>query len=271
MSNTKIIISHDVDHLWATDHLKDLIIPKLLLRSAIHLLQGKISPRNYLWRVWSCFPGMRWNRIPEILEFDKANNIPSTYFFGMANGLGMSYSTSKAAFFIQLVMNAGFDVGVHGINYSDTEKMIIEKEKFHKLSGLTEFGIRNHYVRYDNDTFKKMSEIGYLFDTSRFCKECISLDEPYKVGDMWEFPLHVMDGYVLDPGNFDKAKRDIESALESAINQKKMFFTFLFHDYLYNPKQYPEEKALYEWFVNHCKSLGLEFLNYRDAIKELEA
>lgn len=271
MSNPKIIISHDVDHLWSTDHIKDLIIPKLLVRSTIHLLQGKINLSNYLWRIWSCLPGNRWNRIPEILEFDKTNNIPSTFFFGMANGLGMSYPASKATCWIELVMNAGFDVGVHGINYTDTEKMAVEKEKFHRLSGLTEFGIRNHYVRYDNETFKKMSEIGYLFDTSQFCKEQIRLNEPYKVGDMWEFPLHVMDGYVLHTGNFDKAKLDIESALESAIKKKKMFFTFLFHDYMYNSKQYPEEKALYEWFINHCKSLGLDFVNYRNAIKELEA
>lgn len=267
----KIIISHDVDHLWATDHIKDLIVPKLLVRSAIHLLQGKISLNSYFWRICSCLPGKRWNRIPEILEFDKANNVPSTFFFGMANGLGLSYSLRKASRWVELVMKEGFDVGVHGINYTDIGVMAKEKERFSRISGLKSFGIRNHYVRYDQDTFKKMSEIGYLFDTSQFCKKNISLDDPHKIGIMWEFPLHVMDGYVLHPGKLDKAKQDIEFALESAIKQNKKFFTFLFHDYMYTAKQYPEEKSLYEWFVNHCKKLDLEFVNYRDAIKELEA
>ena len=29
-----------------------------------------------------------------------------------------------------------------------------------------QFGIRMHYVRYNSSTFSKLSEIGYLFDTS---------------------------------------------------------------------------------------------------------
>ena len=84
----KIIVSHDVDHLWATDHVKDLIIPKFLVRSTIHLFQRRIAVPTFWGRLLACIPGKRWNRIPEILEFDKANNIPSTFFFGMANGLG---------------------------------------------------------------------------------------------------------------------------------------------------------------------------------------
>lgn len=270
MHKPKIIVSHDVDHLWSTDHIKDLIIPKFIVRSTIHLLQGKICLSSYFWRLWSCFPGKRWNRIPEIIEFDKENNIPSTFFFGMANGLGMSYPISRVSSWIKMIMNAGFDVGVHGVNYSDKKMMAQEKDRFQKLSGLKSFGIRNHYVRYNNDTFNKMSELGYLFDTSQFCKGMIKLDEPYKIGNMWEFPLHVMDGYVLHPGKLDSAKRDIEAALESAIDHNLRFFTFLLHDYMYNSKQYPEEKALYEWFISYCKELELDFINYREAIKELE-
>ena len=48
------------------------------------------------------------------------------------------------------------------------------------------------------------------------------------------------------------------------------YFTFLFHDYFYNEKTYPEHKAYYEWFVNYCRNQQLVFTSYREAINELE-
>ena len=35
----KIIVSHDVDHLYGSDHYKDLIYPKLWLRETLSLLK----------------------------------------------------------------------------------------------------------------------------------------------------------------------------------------------------------------------------------------
>ena len=44
----KIIISHDVDHLDASDHLfRDLILEKLWVRSFLHLCQGRISLKTF--------------------------------------------------------------------------------------------------------------------------------------------------------------------------------------------------------------------------------
>ena len=265
----KIIISHDVDHLYPSDHiLRDLIFPKLWVRSAIEMINGKISFLVFYYRLISIFD-KRLNRIPEIIEFDKKNNIPSVFFFGMDNILGMSYKISAAAPWIKYVLENGFDAGVHGVAFDDTNKMNDEFKRFQIISDLDSFGIRMHYVRYNDTTFKRMNQIGYLFDTSEFRKTNSDLKKPYKIGRMWEFPLYIMDGYILHQG-LETAQKQTIDLINKARMMKTVYFTFLFHDSLFNERTYPMQKYYYEWFVNYIQSLGFKFISYRDAIAELE-
>jgi hypothetical protein len=265
----KIIISHDVDHLFPKDHIfRDLIIPKFWIRSFGHLLQRKIKIVTFWHRLAIIFQ-KKWHCIDEMMAFDKAHAIPSVFFFGMDNILGMSYKKKEVAPIIKKVMNCGFDIGVHGVEIDDMSKIKKEYDEFTQLSGLHRFGIRTHYVRYHETTFQKFDKTGYLFDTSVFNKKELQLQAPYKIGNMWEFPLHIMDGYVLTEG-LQKAKVKTVKAFEEAESIKLEYFTFLFHDPLFNEKTEPEAKEYYEWFVNECKIRGFSFISYHEAIKELE-
>ena len=87
-------------------------------------------------------------------------------------------------------------VDFHG--YSRIRRNVFrEYIDFKKIVKRTDYGIRMHYVRRDDTTFEKLSELNYLFDTSEFNKKSgHCLKSPYKVGDMWEFPLCIMDGYL---------------------------------------------------------------------------
>ncbi|CEM62723.1 conserved hypothetical protein [Treponema phagedenis] len=264
----QIIVSHDVDHLYPSDHiLRDLIFPKLWVRSFIQLCKRQISFSSFWYRLISIFD-KRLNRIPEIIAFDKAHGVKSTFFFGMDNILGLSYKKEKTKSWIKYVLDSGFDAGVHGIEIKDIEKMKQEYSDFKDISGLSSFGIRTHYVRYDDNTFNKMEKIGYLFDTSEFNKKAIGLKEPYKVGTMWEFPLHIMDGYIIH-NNLEHAKQKTIVALREAEKKQLPYFTFLFHDYMFNGKTYPIDKIFYEWFVKYCTENNYPFISYRDALKVL--
>jgi hypothetical protein len=265
----KIIISHDVDHLYPSDHIfRDLIFPKLWVRSIKELTKGKISLQTCYYRLISIFDN-RLNRITEIIEFDKKHNIPSVFFFGMDNILGMSYKKNTATPWIKFVLEEGFDVGVHGVEIEDIKRMRHEFNDFKEISNLSSFGIRTHFVRSNKSTFLKMAEIGYLYDTSEFNKMTIDLKPPYKIGNMWEFPLYIMDGYVMKD-KFETAKELTIEALDRAKKKGLEYFTFLFHDYLFNEKTHLKEKAFYEWFVNYCNNQNFEFTPYRTAIYELE-
>lgn len=266
----KIIISHDVDHLYATDHLtKDLILPKLWVRSFLHLCQGKIKLSTFFYRLTVLFHN-RMHRIDELMAFDQAHCIPSVFFFGMSNVLGMSYSRKKAAPVIRKVMQEGFDVGVHGVDFQSLNKILKEHQDFAGISGLNSFGIRTHYVRFDENTFSKMDQAGYLFDTSWFNKQKLDLRVPYKVGDMWEFPLHIMDGYICQPGRLKEGLESTFSAIRQAAEMGMPYCTILFHDSQFDDCYDPEMKQWYTQTIQWIEEQGYKFISYRDAIKELE-
>lgn len=265
----KVIVSHDVDHLYPSEHfVSDLIFPKFWVRSFILWVKGEIGSRTFLYRLFYAFR-KRMNRIPEVCQFDINHGVKSTFFFGMDSILGMSYRKEKAVPWINYVRQNGFDVGVHGCEYLNCEKIHKEHADFEALTGIREFGVRNHYLRYDKDTFTKMEEVGYLYDTTEFNKTTLEIKDPYKIGKMWEFPLSVMDCNIFR-GDLQKAKKQFSSFVDRMIQEKKEYLTLLFHDSYYDEKCYPKEKEFYEWMIHYLENAGVIFVSYNDAICELD-
>jgi peptidoglycan/xylan/chitin deacetylase (PgdA/CDA1 family) len=265
----KVIISHDVDHLTVWEHKTDLIIPKFIIRSSIELLIGSISLTEYLRR-FKDFIKNKWNNIEELIIFNKQNNIPATFFFGVNNGLGLSYNVENAKAYIELVKNNNFEVGVHGIAYNNFNDMEKEFETFKRISKEKQFGIRMHYLRMDKNTLKFLSDLGYLFDSSILADR-----NPYKVYSMWEFPLHIMDGYIIQGKNkrwqfrsLNQIKDETKKKLEKLYDKNIKYITILFHD-RYFSDSFKTWKEWYIWLVEYLKNNGLEFISYKEAIKEL--
>lgn len=262
----KIIVSHDVDHLFRDDHYRDLIYPKLWVRSTLELVRGYYGCKEWLYRMATPFSKKR-HKIEDVMKFDKEQGVPSSFFFGMANGLGMSYKKERAVDVIRMVDNEGFDVGVHGIEYESIEGMKKEFDDFKKIIGREDFGIRMHYVRFNDKTFENLSKCNYLFDTTEFDKKKGHLfKEPYRIGRMWEFPLSIMDGYL--PLNLDDKKRMTIDLVNEADKLGISYLTILFHDYQFC-EGYATERDWYKWAIRYLGD-KYGFISYRDAIKELE-
>ena len=266
----KVIISHDVDHIDVTDHFfKDLSVEKMIIRSFVQFVSNNISFSTFIYRLTVPFR-KRMNRIEEVIRYDKEHNIPSVFFFGMSSALGMSYSRKKAKKYIDVVVSNGFDAGVHGCEYDNLELIREEHDSFRSISGMNAFGIRNHYVRFNSSTFEKMEKAGYLFDSTYFNKKHTELIEPYKVGNMWEFPLHIMDGYVCEHGKEKESLEKTRSIIDEADRKGLNYLTILFHDYQFDNRYDPQLKHWYEETIGYCEEKGFEFVSYRDAIRELE-
>lgn len=266
----KIIVSHDVDHLYALDHwLHDLIIPKHWIRSVIFLCKRKIGFRVFFERMILPFR-KSWNHMEEVLKFDKSHQIPSTFFFGMDRVLGMSYSRKSAKEMIQYVQNQTYDAGVHGVDFQNFTRMEKEYREFKKTAGKIPFGIRMHCVRKDERTLEKLAQIGYLFDSTDFDKTSRQVSGPYKVGRMWEIPLHIMDGYVWVTGDMEQSRVNTLRILKRAEEEGLPYCTILFHDVYYDSRCYPMEKEWYEWLIGYLEDSGYEFISFKSAVKELE-
>ncbi|MBU0489667.1 MAG: hypothetical protein KKD31_17120 [Bacteroidetes bacterium] len=266
----KVIISHDVDHLTVGEHaFRDGIITKFVVRFHIELFAGKISFAEYFLRVGSLLRN-KWQHIEELIEYNKEMEIPATFFFGMNQGKNLQYSKERASPYIKMVVENGFDAGVHGIAYNDVAVMNEEYENFRKISGVEQFGIRMHYLRNDMHTLQFMEECGYKFDSS-----IMEFSKPYKRKAMWEFPLHVMDGVVMC-GN---RRWQVNSSLVAIEETKQAFFrakdgglpyfTILFHDRYFSNAH----KSWKDWYVGITQWLageGVEFVSFLQAVTESE-
>lgn len=264
----KIIISHDVDHLFAADHwFRDLLYPKMWVRTTLQLIKKEISCKEWWLRNISCFKKDRHN-IEALMDYDEKHGIPSTFFFGMNQGLGMSYKPEEAGPMVQRVHERGFAVGVHGVEYQDLAGMKKEYNTFKRVTGLEPCGIRIHYVRFDESTFEKLDDIGYAFDSTEFEKANKgSRKNPYQVGNMWEFPLAIMDTYL--PQSFEDARRSTIELLNQCKEKKLNYITVLFHD-CHFCEDYLVLKKWYKWLMEYFEdSSEFDFSSYKTAILEL--
>ena len=264
----KVIISHDVDHLFAKDHwFRDLIYPKMWVRNTIELLKKEITCKEWWLRNTSCFR-KTIHHLDTLMDYDEAHGIPSTFFFGMNQGLGMSYKPEEAKAVILKVHNRGFATGVHGIEYQDFDGMKKEYDTFKQTAGFAPCGIRMHYVRSNDKTFENLSKTGYAFDTTEFDKmNCGCRKDPYQVGEMWEFPLTIMDGYL--PQRFEDAKKRTLEILEECKGRGLKYITILFHDNQFCDG-YQDIRKWYKWLTEYVlESEQYSFISFKEAILEL--
>jgi len=264
-----IIISHDVDHITAWEHLKSLILPKLIARALIERMTGFISWPEFGSRIGDVFRNSLHN-IEDLLTFDREREIPSTFFIAVRRGRSLNYTARDAEHWIRRILETGFDVGVHGIAFDDRAEIKKEYDFFHERSRIDAFGIRIHYLSLTDRTLDYLSEAGYRYDSSVF-----ALKEPYRTGHFWEFPLHLMDSEVFHAGS-SRQKRTLEQAqdytrdrLEQLERRGIRFASILFHD-VYFSAGYRSWKKWYAWLIDWCRQKGHSFISYQAAVSELE-
>jgi hypothetical protein len=263
----KIIVSHDVDHLTVSEHFTDAIIPKFLFRMNIELFLGKISFKEAYLRLKNLSKN-KWNNIKELIAFDEIHDVPGTFFVGVNNDLGLNYRRKLSEKWIAEIISCGFDCGVHGISYINQELVVLEYKTFKEISGLTNFGIRMHYLRNNSEILQLISNAGYLFDSSDY-----GMSGHYKIGQMFEYPLHIMEKYEIE-GKKKWQINTTKEAIKSSINNIKAaekinikYLTILFHDFYFDDS-FITWKNWYIELIKYCKSEGYQFINYRDAIKD---
>ncbi|MES2515819.1 MAG: hypothetical protein V4580_16820 [Bacteroidota bacterium] len=264
------IVSHDIDHLTLSEHyLKDLIVPKYFVRSYIELFSGKISVSEMLNRHADVFKN-QWQHIEALHEFNSKNHVPTTYFIGVNNGVGLNYSKENSALWIHKMLQMGCDVGVHGIEFANFEKINAEYSLFKDISKQQTFGTRMHYIRTNEHTFSNMAKVGYQFDSSE-----MSFKAPYKIGTMWEFPFQIMDGYVIEKPkqwqskNFSQSCDATKKIIDKVVDLNLPYLGIDFHD-RYFSDAHKTWKDWYIWLIEYLVKQNVEFVNFKQAVKELE-
>jgi len=263
----KVILSHDVDHLKLSEHLlKDFIVQKYYVRTMLEFGKGMISFKEVLNRFAELFHN-KWNGVNELISLHNSLNIKSVFFLGVANGRGLSYRHEDAAYWIKHIYENNFEVGVHGIAFENFADMKIEFKRFEKYLGNNDFGIRMHYLKMTENTLSYMKECGYKYDCT-----LNQFKDPYFKDGILEFPLQIMDGWVMDGNkrwqtrNFEQAKDYTKQEIEKAQNVNLNYLSILFHDRYYS-NSFITWKVWYEWLLQYLMDNKFELTDYRTVIK----
>ncbi len=265
--------------------IRNCIHVKLWLRLARFVLTGKIS-LPHAFSVLFDASKIKLHNIEALMEFDRAHGVKPTYFFIMDqercihDSLGGAYPLDDAKPFIELVRSNGFEAGVHGIVFDDFDGMKSERDTWTQLTGSAPKCIRNHFVRFDDKTFERMNSLGYDYDSTEFDKAARSLIKaPYKVGNMWEFPLNIMECYLVSPyvkqtaaylASAEEMKAQTLRIIDELKSRGIKYLTVLFHDpgFCESLKGY---RDWYKWLVSYVEeSPDFDFMSYREAIAHLE-
>lgn len=266
----KAIISHDIDHITVWEHLfKDTIIPKYMARMHVELFTNKISLREYTLR-WSDFFKNKWQNVDELITFNNISRIPSSFFVAVNKGVGLNYSNTSAMLWIEQMLSRRCEIALHGIAFEKADEIQKEYNLFKQLTGLQNFGIRMHYVRNTDKTYDMLSKAGYTYDSTVH-----GFKNPYKVGNMWEFPFQIMDGWIIENYkswqslNLEQAKINTIKLIDKAAENNLQYLGIDFHD-RYFSHSFKTWLDWYMWLVEYLRQNKIEFINFNGAIQELE-
>jgi len=271
----KVIISHDVDHLSVREHGWDLIVPKFVARLGIEWVLRHTKWREVSLAIQALWTE-HWQHIEEVMDFDEAHGVPSTFFVAVANGRKLCYSLADARKWIARIRNRGFDVGVHGIEYESLDNLHDEITRFREITSQDIVGVRFHNIGFspssvqlcDSDVLN-LKRVGYSFSSTTF-------DEtgPWASDSFWEFPIHLMDGHIFRVGRpwknrtLEQMKGSTVRRLSDADARGVSHFSILFHDGHFSD-YFRDCKEWYMWLVEFVNAAGYQFCSYRHALDEL--
>lgn len=264
----KIIISHDIDHITASEHLSDLFLVKYSVRNILELFSGIIPLSEYLERGADIFKN-RFCHSLELVEFERHMKVPSCFFIAVRKGLGLSYNNEQSVRIANQLVSLGIPVGIHGMESDNYMKILQERDLFTKLTSIPPGGIRMHYLRTSSNTFQLLERAGYKFDSS-----VLSLENPYKIGNLWEFPVHLMDSSVFYCGSkyqkksFKEVQEITRKTINKACERNIRYFNIVTHDFYFSDS-FQKWKQWYIWLIDLLMERGFEFCLYEAAIEDL--
>jgi peptidoglycan/xylan/chitin deacetylase (PgdA/CDA1 family) len=221
-----VCLTHDVDHPSVRQHKFDHTIVGFLLRavfgSLVDTVLGRMSIRDAAknWVAAIKLPLVYMGLAKDFWrDFDDRylgleEGLPSTFFViprknypgkrveGSASALrAAGYEAKDLADTISKLRAAGCEVGLHGIDaWLDSAAGCEELEVVRRLTGVSEIGVRMHWLYYNTESPATLEKAGAAYDSTIGYNETVGYragtTQVYKslnARQLLELPLHVMD------------------------------------------------------------------------------
>jgi hypothetical protein len=247
-------LTHDVDHPAIRRHKWDHTMFGFLYRATFgslrSVIRGRISVRD-MFKNWTAalkLPFVHFGLVKDFWrEFDDRyleleKGIRSTFFvipFGGRPGNNSSgpapsiraarYGAQDIASAIQKMTAAGCEVGLHGIDaWMDSSKGRQELEEIRRVTGVSEVGVRMHWLYYDQQSPATLEAAGAAYDSTFGYNETVGyragttqVYKPLDANQLLELPLLIMDTALFYPSHLalseSQAKKLLAPMLDNAV------------------------------------------------------
>jgi len=288
-----VCLTHDIDHPSIVQHKWDHTVFGFLYRAIFGSLstffRRRIPVRDLLanWAAALKLPfvymGLAndfWRGFEDrYLELEKG--LPSTFFvipfknysgkssYGLAPKFRAArYGASDIADSIGKVMAAGCEVGLHGIDaWTDPSKGREEFEEIRRLTGISEIGVRMHWLYFDQQSPAALEQAEAAYDSTIGYRETVGYRagttqayKPLQATRMLELPMHVMDTALFYPAYLGLCPQQATRLLGRMVENVVEFggcITINWHDRSLAPERIWD--ACYRDLVQDLKNRGAWF------------
>lgn len=293
-------LTHDVDHPSIRQHKWDHTMFGFLFRAVFgslsNLLRGRIRVRSLLtnWAAALKLPFVHmglakdfWREFDDrYLELEKGlcstffvipfKDHPGKKFHGLAPVFRASrYSAADIADTIRKLTIAGSEVGLHGIDaWVDGARGRAELEEIRRLTGVSEIGVRMHWLYYDQQSPVTLENAGAAFDSTIGYNETVGYRagttqayKPLQATRLLELPLHVMDTALFYPAHLGLSPRQAATLLGRLVDNALQLggcLTINWHDRSLAPERV--WGAHYRDLIQDLKSRGAWFSTAGQAV-----
>jgi peptidoglycan/xylan/chitin deacetylase (PgdA/CDA1 family) len=193
----------------------------------------------------------------------------SFYFLALTPGdKDYTYNIQDVKEELKTIVDAGWEVGLHGGHraFCEPQALEAEKKRLESALGRSVIGYRNHYLRFQApETWNHLARAGFKYDATLGYADCVGFRngmchpfKPYDLRtdqeiDILEIPLTVMDCTLdqymrLD----DKRAWEITRSLIDTVEKNHGVITILWH----NTYMHEQKLKFYEKILQYCNEKG---------------
>jgi len=263
--NFIVCLTHDVDHAGIRNHRFDHTMFGFLYRATIgSLINFCLGRRSvgYLAANWMAAFSLPfvylgiikdfWNRFDRYIDLEAGLN--STFYVIPKKGdpgqnaggvapmrRAARYDATEIKGQIQQLLSAGREIALHGIDaWRDVAKGQAELETIRQLTGISETGVRMHWLFFDENSPGKLEEAGFSYDSTVGYNETVGyragttqVFKPLGAARLLELPMHVMDTALFYSGYMNLSPKQGAAVAGDLINKASRFggvLTINWHD-----------------------------------------
>ncbi|NLO90182.1 MAG: polysaccharide deacetylase family protein [Clostridia bacterium] len=257
-----LCLTHDVDDIYPP-----LTHKALAFFYSLGSLDFRQMKSHLFWEI----KGTKFSpymNFQQIMDLERKYDAKSTFYFMATDRdpVRLRYNIEDIKGELKEIVKQGWDVGLHGgyYSYDDIGAIKREKQRLERALGREVLGYRNHYLRFKvPDTWVHLEKCGFKYDTTYGYTNVVGfrngMCHPFKpfnpnTGkqmEIFEIPLHIMDGALFDlTGGFNHAWQITKKLIDLAADCRGVL-TVLWHNSAFNCPFRVKWRRMYEKILEY--------------------